>query len=221
MTSTLNTPSTGMLVAIVGADGVGKTTLVGNLAARHPEHDNLVLTREPYDRERIKPLFDAGEVSEQTFTSDRRQHWREVIGPGIDRNSIVITDRYWMCTAVYQAAGAEEKAQAKLDEIFQHQRDLFGEPHVVVHLTLDPIARCERLTQRGDEREIERSNRVARLYDVALQKLERSVVCHVNAAEPPETVCNRVVALLNLTMSLSREAWLKRGVDPYQHQKWS
>lgn len=208
----LDAPSYGVLVAVVGADGVGKTTLLDNLKAIHEGRDDVVFTREPYDRERIKPLFDAGEVTVDTFTEDRQAHWREVIQPALDADKIVITDRYWMCTAVYQVEGDGEDALAGAQDIVNDQRDRFGEPHVVVHLSLDPMARSERLHDRGDGHEVPRSNRVARLYEDVLPMLNHSLVYVINASESPQRVCNRVVSALNLAISMSPSVWSARGL---------
>lgn len=101
----------GLLVVVEGMDGAGKSTLVDKLVPALRERGLLVnQTREPTRdgkfgklicesrEERYSPLEEYW-----LFMLDRAEHARRVIRPSLARGEIVITDRYYHSTIVYQA----------------------------------------------------------------------------------------------------------------------
>ncbi|MDQ6808676.1 MAG: dTMP kinase, partial [Verrucomicrobiota bacterium] len=106
--------SRGALITFEGSEGCGKSTQVARLVARL-ERDAvpLLVTREPGGTaigEKIRHLlqFDpegAGMTPETElllFEASRSQLVREVIQPALERGMIVISDRFFDSTTVYQ-----------------------------------------------------------------------------------------------------------------------
>jgi dTMP kinase len=107
------TVNRGVLVALEGLDGCGKSTQLPHLAAALAAlgHD-VVATREPSDGpigQRIRAMARSGEPvapAEELrwFQDDRREHVARVIGPALAAGRWVLTDRYFLSTVAYQGA---------------------------------------------------------------------------------------------------------------------
>jgi len=105
----------GVFITFEGIDGCGKSTqlrmLTGELRARRFE---VVTTREPGGTKLGQRLRAALlDVEEQVdplaellvFAADRAQHVRTVLRPALDKDEIVISDRYADATVAYQGHG--------------------------------------------------------------------------------------------------------------------
>jgi dTMP kinase len=165
---------TGVLIALEGIDGTGKSTQVRLLAEELSGRGyEVVATREPTDGpfgRRIRELYlnrwqaAPGEELE-LFIADRRQHVRELIEPALAAGKIVITDRYYLSTAAYQgAAGYDPEAILKENEAFAPKPDL------VFLLALPPAVGVERIRSlRGDQlndfEQEDELGRVASIFD--------------------------------------------------------
>lgn len=123
----------GFLVAIVGPDGSGKSTVVAELEQLEP---GWIYTAEPFGALPPNPTL-------QDFTRDRAEHVSRVLRPNLDRGRVVVTDRYFACSAVYQGKG-ERGAR----EVFEAQRALFPVPDLWVRVVAPERARVARLRQR-------------------------------------------------------------------------
>jgi len=143
----------GVLIAVEGIDGSGKSTQVQRLAAalRAAGHD-VVATREPSVGpfgQRIRAMVHSGEAAApeeelRWFLADREQHVREVIEPALAAGKVVITDRYFLSTAAYQGArglGAEA--------ILKQCEERFPLPDLALVLDVDPALGLARARSRG------------------------------------------------------------------------
>lgn len=101
----------GMLVVVEGMDGAGKSTLVPALGEKLEEQGvEVVLTREPTRDLQFGQIICSNRESRFSpleeywlFMLDRAQHAREVIYPALEQGKVIITDRYYHSTMVYQA----------------------------------------------------------------------------------------------------------------------
>ena len=103
----------GLFITFEGIDGSGKSTQ-SQLLAKSLESigQSVILTREPGGSEGaeiIRSLLVSGETdrwSPETeillFTAARRDHLEKTIQPALDKNQIVICDRFVDSTRVYQ-----------------------------------------------------------------------------------------------------------------------
>ena len=108
--------SRGLFITFEGSEGCGKSTQVQRLAARM-ERNRLpfLLTREPGGTpigEKIRDLLQFApegaamrpETELLLFAASRSQLVREVIAPALGRGALVISDRFFDSTSVYQGA---------------------------------------------------------------------------------------------------------------------
>ena len=106
----------GFFITFEGSEGCGKSTQVKRLAARLEASGlPVLLTREPGGTaigEKIRDLLQFApegvamrpETEVLLFEASRSQLVREVIQPALDRGCIVIADRFFDSTTVYQGA---------------------------------------------------------------------------------------------------------------------
>lgn len=103
----------GVLIALEGLDGSGKTTLINNLTRYYQSHGlNVLQTAEPGGTDlgrqlREILLSDAGASLSHTtqallLATARRHHVETVIQPALARGKIIICDRFTLSTRAYQ-----------------------------------------------------------------------------------------------------------------------
>lgn len=109
----------GILITIDGFDGSGKSTQIDGLADRFRKAGReVVLTRQPTDWYRDTQAVrhfhnEGGSAQRARFLSlfaaaDRIRHIIEVIDPALERNAVVISDRYVLATyAVFTHRGVD------------------------------------------------------------------------------------------------------------------
>jgi len=118
--SSQSSSKTGLLVAIEGIDGAGKTTIAKLLAWKLQDHGvKVTLTKEPRDpcitshidgitRKGGNPIAEA-----LLFAADRMIHYYTLIQPALQRGEVVISDRYKLSSIAYQSARGAPRAWVK------------------------------------------------------------------------------------------------------------
>lgn len=142
----------GLLIAIEGIDGAGKTTLARRLADLLEQAGaEVVLSKEPTNGPwgtqlrasaatgRLRP-----EQEVELLLRDRRQHVEELVQPALARGAVVILDRYFPSMVAYQGS-----AGLPVDELLQ-QNDFAPRPHLLLLLDLPPDTGLARIHARGD-----------------------------------------------------------------------
>ena len=195
--------SRGVLLALEGVDGCGKSTQAGLLAtALRARGLEVVLTCEPTDGpigRHIREYFQGPtrELSAKEelnlFMADRREHVEEVINPALAEGKIVITDRYYFSSVAYQGALGLDP-----DRILVQNEILAVRPDLTVILTLpvaQALARLSKTPQRARQVSEEPAylERVAAIY----ASLQGPHLHHLDASAPPQAVH---AALLNLAL---------------------
>jgi len=106
--------SKGILIAIEGIDGSGKSSLAKALCAQLAKHYPAVLTKEPGATalgQQLRTLVQEKKVAIcpkaefLLFATDRAQHFQEVIIPLLNEKKIIISDRMADSSLVYQGFG--------------------------------------------------------------------------------------------------------------------
>jgi dTMP kinase len=144
----------GLLVAIEGIDGSGKTTQA-QLLARFCSENRLshVLSKEPTRGKYGQLIRDSAshgrlsvEKEIEILLQDRQEHVEDLIGPALKEEKIVILDRYYFSSAAYQGAhGADPELILSRNEAIAPQPDL------LVILDVPPEIGLTRIRERGDE----------------------------------------------------------------------
>lgn len=142
----------GLLIAIEGIDGAGKTTqatmLTGHL-------DKLpvatVSSKEPTSGPwgaRIRASAETGRMSPAdelfAFMEDRKEHVAGLIAPALERGAVVVLDRYYLSTATYQGARGLDAAQ-----ILRDNEAFAPRPDLLVIIELAPELAVARIGERG------------------------------------------------------------------------
>ena len=166
--------SHGLFITFEGSEGCGKSTQVQRLAARLERADVPVLvTREPGGTaigEKIRDLLQFApesfamtpETEVLLFEASRSQLVRETIQPALEKGTIVISDRFFDSTTVYQ--GVARKLSPEIVETLNTFAVGAARPDLTFILDVDvatararmlrrvrPVAVLDRMEQEPDE----------------------------------------------------------------------
>ncbi|BCO09197.1 hypothetical protein GF1_15730 [Desulfolithobacter dissulfuricans] len=186
----------GLLIALEGIDGTGKSTQIKLLADYLRQKGcEVVVTREPTDGpwgRRIRELYKdrsscTPEEELEMFINDRRDHVREVIEPALASGKIVLTDRYYFSTAAYQGAAGMD-----VDHIFACNR-FAPQPDLVILLSMDPGTSIRRIAEiRGEKpndfEQVDQLRQVAAIFD----SFNHPCICRVPAEGSVSLVQERI-----------------------------
>jgi dTMP kinase len=147
----------GVFVCFEGGEGAGKSTQARLLKERLEAGGHVVLlTHEPGDTpvgaqvRRIVLDPETGELADRTeallYAADKAEHVHAVVGPALERDEVVITDRYVDSTLAYQGAGRALDGT----DLEWVARWATGDlrPHLTVLLDLEPSAGFTRFEER-------------------------------------------------------------------------
>jgi dTMP kinase len=142
----------GIFLAVEGAKGAGKTTLVTALGERLADacKASVVITKEP------TPRFDLGQEAHllgadlaRAIAQDRATHVREVIAPALAQGKTVVCDRYILSSLVFHCGDG-----VPADEIWQ-MNERFPLPHANLILTASPDSITARRGRRVSRTRLE------------------------------------------------------------------
>ncbi len=147
----------GLFVGFEGIDGSGKTTLMAQIFKNLSDQGYDVLkTREPggtpagqairtllqHSPVQLSPLTEAF-----LFAADRAEHMQTIVKPALKEGSIVLSDRTYISSLVYQAENniTQETIQAINTLALQG-----CSPDLVIYIDIDPEEACKRFAQRSE-----------------------------------------------------------------------
>ncbi len=144
----------GLLIAIEGVDGAGKTTLAALLAQMFGERGiACAFSKEPTANRwgmELRRSAKTGRLSLERelelLTLDRKDHVERTISPMLKAGGVVLLDRYYWSTAAYQGPRG-----ANVEDIIQSQESFAPKPDIVFLLDLSPEAGLGRVRARGDK----------------------------------------------------------------------
>jgi len=142
----------GLLIAVEGIDGAGKSTLAQRLAKALKEKGLPVIqSKEPTNGPwgmQLRATAANGRLSVEEeielLLLDRRQHVDEVINPALARGEIVVLDRYFPSMIAYQGA-----AGWPVDDLLR-RNEFAPRPDLWLLLDLPVTGGHARITARGD-----------------------------------------------------------------------
>ena len=154
----------GMLIALEGGEGVGKTTQARLLAIwLRDQGFDVIASREPGATKvgmRLRAmLLDtthtglSSRAETLMYAADRAEHVESVIVPALDRGAVVVTDRYVDSSLAYQGAGRSQH----LGEVARLNHWATGGlvPDLTILLDLPPTAGLGRRARSADRLEAE------------------------------------------------------------------
>ena len=198
-------PADGILIALEGVDGTGKSSLMQPLKkALDQAGYEVVVTREPGDstlgeslrrllHEEKEHICDVAEFL--LFAADRAQHFYEIVLPALNAGKVVISDRLNNSSVAYQGYGRELDIEMikKINTWAMQGR----QADIIVYLELDFKTGLQRTATRGKrptsfEKEQEAFwNRVTTGYETIFAKKEN--VIRIDASPPFDVVAQEVI----------------------------
>lgn len=168
----------GLLVAVEGIDGAGKTSVATLLAQWCGERGlACTISKEPTGLRWGNELRNSGKLGRlpidrelELFNLDRKDHVARSIAPSLAEGNIVLLDRYYWSSAAYQGSrGANYHEIIDANELFAPKPDL------VLLLDVDVDAGWQRIRSRGDEpNEFETKGSLTRARQIFKQLAEQS-----------------------------------------------
>ena len=201
---------TGKFITFEGGEGCGKSTHIGRIAARLHDKGRMVLTlREPGGTdvgEQIRHVLQyskksAAMVSETElllFCASRAQLVRELVRPALGKGKIVLADRFFDSTTVYQGIGRKIDAT----KVAVINRFAIGDclPDLTIVIDLDPRIGLERakgreLFDRMENQALDFHQRVRQGYlDLTRQEPQR--VKLVDGSQSLDSVSEQIWSLI-------------------------
>jgi dTMP kinase len=150
----------GKLITFEGIDGCGKSTQMGLLERYLTERGLAVVsTREPggteLGRKVRAALLDGGKGSVEPlaelllYSADRAQHVRQVVMPALEAGQVVLSDRFYDSTTVYQgyARGFDLKLVNELNQLAAYG----VKPDLTLLFDIEVEVGLGRTHRRGDD----------------------------------------------------------------------
>ncbi|RNL63328.1 dTMP kinase [Nocardioides marmoriginsengisoli] len=146
----------GLFVCFEGGEGGGKSTQA-ELLAQWLEGDGreVVLTHEPGATEvgqKVRQIVlspETGHLDDRTeallYAADKAEHLDKVVVPALQRDAVVITDRYVDSSLAYQGAGRALEV-AELEDMLRWATSNLR-PHLTILLDLEPSAGLTRVDE--------------------------------------------------------------------------
>lgn len=200
----------GKLITFEGIDGCGKSTQAKLFFEKlNAKCVDCILTREPggsVGAEEIRKILVTGsgnrwsaETEILLFTAARRDHLERIIIPGMKNKKIVISDRFFDSTKIYQGA-----ARSDLVNVVENLHNLIIKliPDLTFVIDMDPKRALERGLARhsGEDRfedfGLEFQNKLRNGF-IALTKIEQKR-CHlINGDRGPDEVAEEIYNLFS------------------------
>lgn len=188
----------GLLIAIEGIDGSGKSSLCRNLETALKASYNVILTKEPGGTalgkglrktllQKNVPVCTKAEFL--LFATDRAQHSAQIILPNLNEGAIVISDRMADSSVVYQGYGRQLDIEMlkTINKWAMNER----EPDLVLYLRLPAKVAYKRMDNRNQplnsfEKEVEFMHRLTDGFDSLVSP--RDNVVTLDAELEPEAL---------------------------------
>ena len=205
----------GRYIVFEGSDGSGKTTQAKRAAhyLRGEGHD-VVETFEPGASSigisiRNLVLFqDTTELAPASevllFTAERSQIWHEIIQPALEAGKVVISDRNWFSTWVYQGASNEELGEIGEEIVHLALPKRYYDPDLCLYFEVDESTRQARMNAGLDKIERRRDGYFERVNQRYSQLPSRFGAVAIDGTGTPEEVQQRTLLRITEFMNASR-----------------
>lgn len=193
----------GFLIAFEGIDGAGKTTQANLLYEKLLKRGACVVqSKEPTDSiygQKIKRLaagerqYTSPEEEYLLFINDRRIHVENFIKPYLEKNHIVILDRYYFSTIAYQGAlGLDPKKIQADNEAFAPI------PEFVILIEVPPKLGIRRIEKsRGEVPNAFEKEEYLTKVDKFFNSLNENYILRLNGAQRRSQIHNTIINVVN------------------------
>ncbi len=198
----------GILIAIDGIDGAGKTTQCNLLKewlnsqgfcafvikepSKNSKYSKQIKIRSQHHR--IFDFSNSPEAELNLFIEDRRENVKKNIKPKLEKNKIIIMDRYYFSTIAYQSVlGIDPEKIRKINEEFAPIPDL------TIIIDVPPKVGIQRINGRGDTcNSFEKKEYLEKVREVFLQMKEYQNIHFIegNTHRPIQQVFNDITELV-------------------------
>lgn len=212
--------SQGILIAVEGIDGAGKTTQVDLIGkALRDAGESVVLSKEPTDGhwgQLLRASAKTGRLSAaeelNAFTEDRKEHVRDVIRPALDCGKIVILDRYYFSTIAYQGSRGIDVADLTRD-----MRAIAPTPDVTLLVDADPVISLYRIRNHREEipNHFEKEESLAAVRQIFLKLAtdKANNIAQINGLASPDEVYRSIVQTLLDGVLKAKRCYKSYGCD--------
>ncbi len=186
----------GVLIALEGIDGAGKTTQAGLLEEwLRPTGIQVIRTKEPTDGpwgRLLRESASKGRLSPSdelhAFLEDRREHVTRLINPGLQAGGVVIVDRYYFSTAAYQGVRGHDP-----EELIRKNEEFAPPPDLLVLLDISPREAIGKIRERGDTGNLfEREEDLSRSAAI-FAKLSPPYLLKIDGTRAREAISSKIV----------------------------
>lgn len=203
-------PDKGLFITFEGGEGVGKSSQIERLEDRFKKlGQKVILTREPGGSpgaEAVRHVLLSGaaeplgsDAEAMLFSAARADHVSQIIRPALEKNKVVISDRFFDSTRAYQ--GASGKASDELlDQLEQVAVDGVW-PDLTIILDIDPEDGMRRANKRRGL--LETPDRFEK-ESLSLQKKRRKAFLAIAKREPERC---KVVDASGTVVQVSGRIW--------------
>jgi len=196
----------GILIAIEGIDGSGKSTIANNICnTLYNKGFSTLLTKEPGDSELgvyIRELVQTQKIPITAkaqyllFAADRAQHFNERVIPALQENKIVISDRLSDSSLAYQGYGNGLDCETIMDINQWSMNNIPIDLTIFVRISVEKA--IERCYQRGRLSAYERKDflqKVADGFEQLYKNRSNSII--IDGTQSPENLtinlCNAII----------------------------
>jgi len=157
---------TGTFIVFDGLPGSGKGTQIKKsfeyIFEKSKKYDNILVTDEPTNGPyglKVRELFKKQKTSDdfkeelfQAFADDRKWHIEQVIQPALDKDFVVICDRYKYSSIAYQTVQGTD-----FEKVFATHKDFLA-PDLALILDVEPEIGHKRISYAQDEKRQQSDN---------------------------------------------------------------
>ncbi|WP_136689574.1 dTMP kinase [Halorhabdus amylolytica] len=184
-----------MLITLEGIDGSGKTSAREFLQERSAEFDaEFTFTREPTESwygEAVQRSIgddDADSLAELfLYTADHAAHLANTVRPALERDEVVISDRYSDSRYAYQGATLADRLDDPLAFVQEIHQPWTRPPDATIYLDVDPETGAERSGVTNKFERVEQLRAVREHYERLLDAEPERFV-RIDAMRSPDDV---------------------------------